>query len=1271
KIIENIQLLHECKKDHDEHLLQVIAEAQTDNDAIDPVLLPANQYIDGEGDMDDSENLLELLCNLDEYTTAAINATKKSTEEKYIAETIEAVKNAGRFSHLNTHHQPSSNEFIDYPNQKAVPFVSATPNLIRLNTKWQEQPKTETERVRRSLITGNYDKADDTLDLHAAKDAVVTVVNPNNYKNNNFENYGSILPVVSVTTNFPTPKTIADEFTLNREQRAAFMIITSHLDGDSRCRTDDNNSQLIICIPGCGGTGKSQLIRAVSKYFLITKRIQMMRKFARNGIAAAEIGGMTIHSFLGEQRNSGKPRTIKPGDSKLEKEWRLVEYLLIDEMSMVGLNLLAKLNRIICSAKHADPQVSFGGVNVIFFGDHLQYRPAYDSPLHTDFSLPLKKKSGKLPNENEIQQRVARSLILQINCVVKLTQQMRTEDPRYLQLLERLRHGQCTYDDYELLLTQVVGQPSVGSLRDSPWNKVIRTHLNNKAVIHKATRMRQEPMVCVAQGTCKGKPIDDPTLVKKLLELSDSKTEHLPGLLPFVPGMPVILTQNIAIELGLINGMNEIFRQLVYEEDSVSTNVLSETFPNNTRYIYKPLYALIEIIKSKIECNLEQRQPNIIPIPVMEQTFRIDIADVLPKKKRSKSNQKVILSIKRRALPLVPAYSITTHKSQGQTLNNVIIDLKLPNETDDIAAIYVPLSRVKRLADLIILRHFDFKVLLMKPIVSEEPTQTSSSTQQTVKRKRKRHNDNNEDNAQIITDTTTTGTSSLTSSTIDPVVIEPMAVSSTSTSSREAVDDAPDGDDDDHKHLDASYLVNDPSDSEEETFDNNLHSQQQTCQRRDVKCGAVVHLSLDTRTFIDTNNVNHQHPPDRFGMKQKLLNQKIDDRLGAEPTAVMKVIELVYAEANLTDEEQLNIRLPRTAASTFYKKRSRRYPAHPKTQDFNIPHFSSTNNRGENFVIYDGNKERLNGRLLIFSTPKLLSALFDSDIILCDGTFKTRPLLFQQVYVLMGRYHDETIPLVWCLTSSKTQSVYHTIWKKLQKVAKHMQMEWKMAECLMDFERAMINSCLEAFPNVHVKCCWYHFVQALWRKIQKLGLTTSYETDPLVNTWFKQYMALPLILRRLIDDGLQLLKDTIPSNDYKYRKFLKYFEKEYIKRPSIDLWHHGNNDMKTNNSLEGYNFRLLMRFGLHPSIWEFLHFLKDEEALVSHLITHLVGGSGITSSTLVYSIMQFISKSIGLKEYLKSASLMVGKIVGQSTNEKTYDQATANEYLLEDEDEND
>ena len=48
KINVNIQLLHECKKDRDEHLLQVIAEAQTDNDSIDPMVLPANPAVHGK-----------------------------------------------------------------------------------------------------------------------------------------------------------------------------------------------------------------------------------------------------------------------------------------------------------------------------------------------------------------------------------------------------------------------------------------------------------------------------------------------------------------------------------------------------------------------------------------------------------------------------------------------------------------------------------------------------------------------------------------------------------------------------------------------------------------------------------------------------------------------------------------------------------------------------------------------------------------------------------------------------------------------------------------------------------------------------------------------------------------------------------------------------------------------------------------------------------------------------------------------------------------------
>ena len=83
-----------------------------------------------------------------------------------------------------------------------------------------------------------------------------------------------------------------------------------------------------MCVPGCGGTEKSQLIRAaITDYFQVTKRSKMLRQVAPTSIAAAEIDGLTIHSFLGENRKSSAGRqskVIRPANTKLENEWRHV-----------------------------------------------------------------------------------------------------------------------------------------------------------------------------------------------------------------------------------------------------------------------------------------------------------------------------------------------------------------------------------------------------------------------------------------------------------------------------------------------------------------------------------------------------------------------------------------------------------------------------------------------------------------------------------------------------------------------------------------------------------------------------------------------------------------------------------------------------------------------------------------------------------------------------------------------------------------------------------
>ena len=82
-------------------------------------------------------------------------------------------------------------------------------------------------------------------------------------------------------------------------------------------------------------------------------------------------------------------------------------------------------------------------------------------------------------------------------------------------------------------------------------------------------------------------------------------------------------------------------------------------------------------------------------------------------------------------------------------------------------------------------------------------------------------------------------------------------------------------------------------------------------------------------------------------------------------------------------------------------------PSNPTSLDFEVPELYSTTHSGEDFLIYDSTRKKLGGRLMIFSTKRLIKMLCSCEIILIDGTFKTRPTLFSQVYVIMGQHLDE------------------------------------------------------------------------------------------------------------------------------------------------------------------------------------------------------------------------------------------------------------------------
>ena len=232
--------------------------------------------------------------------------------------------------------------------------------------------------------------------------------------------------------------------------------------------------------------------------------------------------------------------------------------------------------------------------------------PVLDKPLYANLE---RSSSNHIPTEIDVQYGVGRSLVLEINTVTKLTKRMRTEDENYLTLLNHLRLGETTSADFEYLCKRVVGpENAVQSLKEKPWcdasilvfRNQLRTEINNRVVADKAKEMSTPLIVVVAYDKIRSKNRVHDIIYERLLHLSDNKTELLPDFLPLVPNMPVLLTNNIACELGLSNGTQGIFRELVYDdkEDPVTLNMNNAIVPANSIYVRKPLYPLVEMNSS-------------------------------------------------------------------------------------------------------------------------------------------------------------------------------------------------------------------------------------------------------------------------------------------------------------------------------------------------------------------------------------------------------------------------------------------------------------------------------------------------------------------------------------------------------------------------------------------------------------------------------------------------------------------------------------------------
>lgn len=394
-----------------------------------------------------------------------------------------------------------------------------------------------------------------------------------------------------------------------------------------------------LFLTGSAGVGKSFITQEIIK--CLRKNKKKVAVTASTGIAAVNIGGVTVMNKFKIHPNM----LTQKKDLKISKVWTQLDVLLIDEVSMISVDLFELLDlQAQLSIKNRLP---FGGKQIILVGDFFQLPPVSDCS-----KLLFESKVWNIMN------------IL----TFELTTVHRQKDAIFTDLLERIRKGIFLQSDCDLLNQNT--QAVLSTKREEEEEKKIektKLYALNKNV--DATNL----MALDSLPTDKKTYLTYSFFEEKARMMSADQKEKvinqylkstaIPQSFTIKVGAQVMLTQNISPKEGMANGSRGIVVKF------------SETtgFP------------IVKFEKLTV-----QIRPHKLPIYLSE-TSILNIVHI----------------------PLKLAWSLSIHKSQGQSISHLEVDLT--NVFTDGQA-YVALSRSTGLENLVV-RGFSRKSVKVNPKV--------------------------------------------------------------------------------------------------------------------------------------------------------------------------------------------------------------------------------------------------------------------------------------------------------------------------------------------------------------------------------------------------------------------------------------------------------------------------------------------------------------------------------------------------------------------------
>lgn len=287
-----------------------------------------------------------------------------------------------------------------------------------------------------------------------------------------------------------------------------------------------------LFITGPAGAGKSFLLRFIiqglqAKHpsgigFAVT---------APTGIAAVNIGGVTIHSFAGIGLGRGDPAKIlsrvqRP--SKATASWINCQVLVIDEVSMLSAELFDLLGCIGKTVRRR-PGAPFGGAQLILCGDFLQLPPVTRVPRPYCFQSTCWPTAGLGAGTIHLRQP-----------------RRQASDPTFVMMLNSLRRGVCNSDTSARLAARHVG------VKPPPTDGILPTKLccanrdvdaeNAKRLEELGGRAFSFPAHDVLKGAGSGQQAED--------QLRDTLGKKIAQQLGLKIGAQVVLLRNLSDTLA-------------------------------------------------------------------------------------------------------------------------------------------------------------------------------------------------------------------------------------------------------------------------------------------------------------------------------------------------------------------------------------------------------------------------------------------------------------------------------------------------------------------------------------------------------------------------------------------------------------------------------------------------------------------------------------------------------------------------------------------------